>query len=1426
MGGKQNIIRKLAGWILVVFTLLLIAAAVVTWLKIPGFLKKEAAEFVAEKSGGNYILTIEKIEREFFPFAFTLQGIRLLPTSEGKNETGQKNPHKTIYSFSAEAMRMEGVHLKKLWKDRIFHSRKILVTQPEIKLAGEELFQNDSTDIASRMVAEIRPLFDGYLKELKIDAIEFSEANFGFQGAAGTPLQKSQAEQVMLEVRGFRTDSAMVFRDTRFFETDDVLVKMKNFRNNMGDSLHVTSIDTLEYSLKSTDIRAVGFHLYPTSRLTHKNLFDVKVPEVYIKSRSITRFALNDSLKISFLEFDNPEIRFYHKNNPNRLNLEELNDFDLYTLVQNQFTKMEIDSFSLRSAHLQIFRQPDTVNYQQQFGSIDINLKGFALDSTSAQNRDKLFHADDLEMRVGGYQLRLEDNQHDFSADSLFVSTFTKKLSISHIKLAPLAIKEFSSRTEVNILCRELNVEEVDLKRLYYTRRMPTSKIEIVAPDVHLQYHHERQRQAQKKEAGLLFELVTDYLNGIYSNLVYIENGKLNIQNRQNQELQGFFETDFTFSLTDFTLDSTSLQRTDKFFYATNFDLDFSNFNMRLIDDLHKLEMGRVRVSSLNQQVQIENLQLQPVPENVTMQTMRQFNRSELYNISVPKINLGGVDLNDAFFNKKLKINHFEITDPAIYFENFGALRTNRQKVDLNEFYNLIFNYVEDFDINRFSVPGGKITWVNHTRKGSTTSFDNGFSASLFNFRLNENELNKQRLFFSDDFDITIKNQQFGLSDSVHILKAGEIRFSSARSTVSLKSGLLYPVITSEKYSELSTTFQISIPELTIRNFDFQEAYYSQKPKIELLEIDSPKFQIYNQTGKAKSLDLKKYQQFPLPEFIHSLQLESFNINNAEVVTYQTQGIDHRATANFRFNLSLPGVNVKNEGNQAQLSSSNILLNITDFKVPLGEKHALTAGQLTFDRKKKSIDIENLTVKPFLPGNEKNSFHIHAPKITFSDFNLSEALSNNRFSFDVISISEPSVDIGIRNKPASDTIGFLQTLDLYPFVEPYLNQINVNRLSLKNAAVNFNWLQKELFNNKVNLEFSNILIAENQPPANFLHSEEFEISTTGLKTKSKNGLYKFAADSFTYNSAKHNLLLKNISVLPLVRRAEFPQLKGYQTDVVNGRIEFAEIQGIDEKRWLQEKVIDAEALKAGPASLQIFRNKRYPFNQDQRPPWPQDLIKNINQPFVFDSVILLPSRILYSELTPISDVPGVVNFEELTLTGGKLSNMKEVLKNEPVFRMEAKASLYGRAQLQAKFRFDMNNTDYYHTVTGSLQPLPLTEINKMLENSAPMRIEEGSLRRLNFELELNKNNAGGELDMAYKNMKVAVLDYSGDEKQKARIASFWANKMIINSDYPNGKTREPVTVFYERDEKRSIINFWWKSIYSGVKKVLGIEPNK
>ncbi|QGY42337.1 hypothetical protein GM418_01300 [Maribellus comscasis] len=1423
MARTKKKILKIFAWIVLAFLLLITGAGIFVFFKAENYINKNLSEIVAKSSNQLYQLSFDKIDIELFPLSVIVSEIQLSPDENLSTKILKESADKVVYSFESKKLEIRGISIKSILRNKRFHTNKIIIADPLLEIRGDELILKDSVQTADKILYEIRPLFQKYVKDIQVDEIDFVNAHYQFFNTPGDSSVVSNAKHISVGIKNFRTDSTMIFHNSKLFDTDDILVQMNDFRFNFGDSLHVLQIDTLEYSLLSSDISARSFHLTYLDKNSEKSLYDVFVPRMYMKSDIVSRLTVKDSIDVEFLKFENPRIRFYQKENSQKLQIEDISNFDFYSLIDNQFTKVVVDSFYLSNADLEIYRQPDIINYQQKFESLEINLNGFELDSLSSKNPEKLLYADDLEMEVSGYHLKLEDNAHDFSAGSMFFSTYSNTLGVKEINISPADTTKKHPRIHVNIDCEAIEVSDVDLKKLYHTRTLPTREILVTKPNVNLQVHADAEKIKKTKETGLLFELITAYLRGVYSDLVTVKQGKLNIQNLTESNVKGYFETGFTFNLTGFSLDSTSIEQTDKFFYATNFDLEFSDYQMRLVDDLHKINVDQISILSFERKVEIQNLQLQPVIENADETTMSRFSRSELYNIKVPRIILWGINLRNAFFNNKLNISRFQILNPEIYFENFGALRQSQEKKEFSEFSQLVFNYLADINISQIDIPNGEFAWINHTKKGKTTSFDNEFSASLENFRLNENELNKKRLLFSDNFDISVKDQLFHLSDSVHILQAGEINLSTAKSTIKINNALLYPVITSEKYKQLPTTFQVSIPNFEISNFDFLKAYYSKELNFNKLELNKPKFQVYNRAGKTKSLDLSKYK-FPLPSFIEALQLGELKISGAEVLTYETRGIDQHAKSYFNLDLTIPKISIKNDNkNQLQISTGNLISKISDLKSPLGKTHELGIQQVDYNQKQKTISISGLQVNPFTQSQVENRFSISIPRINFHNFDINKVLEDNTYSFDEIDFVDPNLQIEINDSLKGKNLEKAKTLDLYPYVNSYVDEILVKKLNFENITLDFSWFKKQLFKRDFNLVFHEINIGENQNPENFLHSKEFEILTTGLKTTTKNNLYEFTADSLIYNSHKHNILFKNIQVNPLLSREELSRQKGFQVDFLKAKTDFVEVKGINENLWVKNNILDANAAIVGKTDVEIFRNKRYPFDHNQRPPWPQDLLRNIKQQFVFDSLILKPSTIKYSELMDISDEPGTIKFENLKLRTGKISNQPQIITQQKNLEIVASTKIFEQAEINARFIFDLTSNKYKHSVSGNVGKMPFTAVNPMLEKAAPVSIESGDINRFDFEFNLNDKYAEGELYFGYDNFKINVLELNADGAKKSKLASFWANKMLLNSKNPKGDKFDPVEIYYERDVERSIINYWWKSILTGAKEALGIE---
>ncbi len=1419
---KRQFPRIIVALALAVLLALTLAAGLV-FFGTEKYLKKHLPQWVSQGSEQLYRLSFDDVKIKFVPLSISFSNVWLTTDEDISKKVVEDSPDKILYDFRTPEIQISNIKLFELLNKQVFRCKRLTIQEPELKLSGTDILQADTTTSYENLLVEMQPLFKKRIRKVAIDEINFVDAKYQiYSTAAAAPV--SNASKVTITIRKFATDSLLIFNPSRFFDSEDIVMKLNHSRTNMGDSLHVLTIDTLEYSFKTSDIFARGFHLFPIVENTKKNRYDVTVPSLHLKSKSIARFSVEGSMDVQLLTFKNPQIKFYQKEHPDKLDLEALNEFDLYSLIENQFTDIDIDTFVLENANLEIYRQPNTINYQQHFQSINISLFGFELDSTSSKNTDKLFHADELEMFVHGYHLRLEDNHHEFSADSMFVSTLSNTVGTENIRISPLKGKK-KRRTTVNIQCNSLQVENVDLKTLFHKRIMPTRKIQIVEPKVHIQYHTEIERAKEQMETGLLFEFVSAYLKGVYAEVVEIETGALNIENLHEKKELGYFQTDFNFLLSGFALDDESMKRTDKFFYATNFDLQFTDYQMKLVDNLHKIDVERVSILSLDRKLQINNLRLTPVVSNADEDVMKQFNRSELFKIFVPKITMQGVNLRDAFFYNKLSMADFQIINPEIYFENFGQLKEEKEKTEKGEIYDLVFNYIYDFNIKKMTMPNGKFTWVNHTKNGKTISFDNAFSATLQNFRLNEAELAKQRLLFSDQFSVSVENPVFELSDSVHVLRAAQIDLSTATSSVTIRNAYLSPEKTSANFNRLSTTFEATIPLLHINKIDFQKAWFSKELLVGKLMLNDSKFKVFTKKGQAKPLDLSKFK-FPLPAFLYSLQIGEMNLLNTQVNTYSVIGSQQEDGSNFTINLTLPAVSIKsNPENHAEISTKNVSATITNFSTMLGKGHKMEFEHLDFDRSNQSISISKVKVSPLVQRNKGNTFNISVPQIQFTGFELNPALEENRYVFNTISIANPDISIHIDSVKNANS-EFTKNLDIYPFIEPYVDQVKVAHLQINRANLDFNWLEKLVLSRQFNIHFNNINISEDRNPEQLFHAQEFEISTAGLSTKSKDGQYEFIADTLVYNSRKHNVVLENIRIKPLLEREVFNQKNHFQTDYLIGKTRFVELKGIDENLYLEQKQLSAKALIIGESYLDIFRNKRLPFNENQRPEWPQDLVKEIDPTFVFDSVFLNPSSIKYSELHDERDEEGWISFEDLQLKAGQLTNIEKKIEQNPHLEIDASTKLMGKSLLSVKINFDLAAKNKAHTVVGNLQPLELNAFNPMIENSAPLSVETGTLNRFDFDFSVNEKQALGELYFGYDNLKIAVMNFDGDEAKKMWIATLWANTVVVNSKNPKGDKLNPERIEYERDEQRSILNYWWKAIFTAAKQSIGIKSDK
>ncbi len=1420
MRKAMKYIWKILVWgISALLVLAIISAGILFFIAQP-YLNKNLSQYVSEKTGGVYSLNFENIELNFRNKGFTITGVNLHPIESKAREIQQTNPERIFYSFSTSTLQIQKLKLLKAIKKRQLIMDKVSIVKPGFSLSGSINLSKDSIKPFDYAMAEMKLLFNKYLDEVVINEIEFVDANYQFYNLVGDTSNVSNAEKISVGITHFRTDSALLKKPTSPFETDDIFIRMNNFMNQMGDSIHFLEIDALEYSFKKAILSASNFHLFPKYPAKEKSLYDIFVPSFNLRSNSLISIYTTDSLSVAFCEFNNPEINFYQKNNLKKLDIEDINNFDLYDLVKHDFKIIQVDTFLLHDASLEISRQEIDSTFQQKFETIQVGLQNFTLSPTSNKNPDKLLFADEIEMNIGGYLLNLDDGIHTFKAETISASTYTNTIKVGGLSINP---KQEGNNVKhpifLHIGCQQLSFNDISLKDVYHKRILPATSIEIIAPTAQFDYHTDARKKASQGQVGVLFDIVSSYLKGVYSNVVAIEDGALKIQNLRRKKVRGFFETGINFSLTDFALDSTSLESTDKLFYASNFDLQFTNYNMKLVDNLHKLRVGNILISSNESKVIIDSLHLRPVAYNIDEELLKRYNRSEAYTVFVPRITIMNAGLHKAFFENNVQVENLRFHTPTIHYENFSYLKKNRKQGDFTELYDLIFNYAPDISIRNISAPEGEITWVNHAGEKRSTTLTNKFDVELINFKLNKNELNKKRLLFSDHIAFSLRDQLFKLSDNVHYLQAKEINFSTEKSSIEFTDALFYPDITSPDYQNKPTTFQVTIPKLLLSDVDIPAAYFSQDIKVGNIHAGSPKVEVYSQKGKTKPLDFKKLAM-PLPPHVNTLDVKKIELNDGRVITYQLEDKNLNKTSSFNLGLLTTGFMLDED----KFSTEGIIANVSNFRLALkGKTHEISVGQLNYHKEAKSIDIQNFHVSPSLQQLPKNQFSIQIPSIAMEGFDTDLAYEENIYALSQINVVNPSIKISMGDTLKPGGLKKLRGLDFYQYVGPYLNQLNITNLAVNHAEVDFGSLAKGLKHEDINIAIRNIEIGEHQLPGRLLNAEDFFLKTYNISRASKNGLYSFLVDTFIFQSSDNSIGLKNIHIKPVYTKDKFAAHIGTQVDVLDSHISSVKLENLDVDKWMYEQKIEAGNLHIGPSSTNIFRNKRYPFNPVQSPLLPKGLLATIPYPFKVDSTMLYQAKIKYSELLDVSNTAASIIFDDIDISMGQLSNIPAYLNKTPMLSVAAKGIVNQAGKIDARFRFDLSDKKHSHSVEGNIQPMPMNTFNDFAEKAALVTVEDGLINRFEFNMELDDEQAIGNLWLGYNDLKVAVIEFEDGKIKKEGFASLMANSLLVNSKNPKGKELLPQEFTYTRDPKRSMINYWWKSIFSGAKQSMGIK---
>ncbi len=1428
MSSRLSQISKVLIWSISGLVGLLVLAYVGLYFQAQNYLNNHLPQLINEKSKGKYELRFEKIKLDFPGFGFTISDVSLNPVPEVIEKLSPQNRPAQLYQFYARSVRIRNIALLSFFHNRHLTINTIQIQEPDFKIVGRSTPLNNGKENLNSFFQELKPVLSKSVKSIRVKHIILENANYNLYNLLGDTRKVSNAENISIGIENFYTDSVLLPNPGKLFDADDIYIRLQNYENHLADSVHILTAVDIRYSLSHARIEAKNVDLKPgISYSPNKSLYLVHVPEVLITNEKKDETYQTDSVRIDSLVLKGATISFRPREYNRGKAVELIRNFNLFDLVKNEFKSVSIRTFALKEANLKLYKnQKDTAD-QQEFGRLSVQLNNFYLDSLSGSNPAKIFYSDQIKLAVDNYELTLGDGLHRLKTARLRASTTDSTLTINNITLYPIRTQSpgWKNKTAINVTCDSVKLSGTDFLSAFHSRKLLLQQVSIFNPQIRLD-DQENQNPANKNTCpSLIYQLISVYMKAIYATHISVGSGNLEYNTLSGKEKKGSIKSEFKFSLTNFALDSISAAKSENLFYANNIDLEFSDYRMKLLDQVHQLTIGKIEVSSFLRKAEIRNLHLSPVLSENVAALLEKNKHSELYNCKAPSIIFQNTNIHKAFFNKKLDVGTIRIEQPEFYFENFAFLKKETNKSGIDEFYQLLSNYLTDIHIEKLDVPEANVKVVNHSRKGKTISVDNKLSLGLENFRLNADELNSRKLLFSDQVELSIHNHMFRLSDNVHVLRAGELGFSTKTSEAFVSGALLYPDVNSPDYNRIPWHLQVSVPEIRLIGVDLIKAVYDRELQVNNFLIKNPEIKFYKKNSGQKGNGIKQLT-IPVPNEIKLLSINSFILNNGNLKIYTEEGAKQYLLAQSKLKMqsSLITVARSETGNYAEFHSGEFSTELTAFSlIPEIRKQQIGIDRIYFSTASRSIEAQNISIGPKAKSTTENQFDIHIPAISLTGFDLDAAYRADEYLFDRISLSNPSFTI---TKNRADSLSFNPfKVNLYPYFERFANVFAARTVSITDATVVQNGPAKPFKQNQISVDLKNFKVDKNLP-AGLLHASDYSFRINNLKWEDKKGYYGIIADKLEYSSANGLLSASNIAIKPTYTAEQFSRIIPYQTDYFSGSIGQIRLNKPQLDRWFEKRELNGNELCIDRLNLDIFRNKLMPFNHNQRPLMPQDLLKTMKTGLNFDSLCLINSTIAYSERIDANSPDGRIEFSKIKATIKPFSNQKTTQNKYPDLFLKASASLMNEANVQTSMRFNMNSSDNSFYAEGNVSPFSINCLNPMLEPATKVSIRSGITNRFEFQFSANNKQATGHLFFGYDDLKVSVLEFTDEGAREAKFASFIANSLLLRSRNPRGKELEADPILFQRDQERSILNYWWKTVFSGVKNTLGIKENK
>lgn len=475
-----------------------------------------------------------------------------------------------------------------------------------------------------------------------------------------------------------------------------------------------------------------------------------------------------------------------------------------------------------------------------------------------------------------------------------------------------------------------------------------------------------------------------------------------------------------------------------------------------------------------------------------------------------------------------------------------------------------------------------------------------------------------------------------------------------------------------------------------------------------------------------------------------------------------------------------------------------------------------------------SATITNLRINADTSASKKQAktlFEGTIDELDVSGINVFSAVWGDELHIGSITLNRP--DIHARRNPGTileDTTGQFSSVDstIYAAISKRYKALEIGEIGINEGRVMLAERGDTLsVLGKLDLSLQNIRVdSVSAESGRTFVTDDISIDAGDFMFELSDSVNTVRFDALHISSDDQTIAMDSLQLIPRYPRFEYGRRHGTKKDRIELDIPKIRFKGVDFSRFVDSARIYAQYGTVNNARVQDFLNRNVTPGPPKSKTLPFIVFRNLGQKIKIDSLKINNAFISYSEYLGETPRAGKVTFEQLNASLYDISNYPDDIQQGITTVMDARARVMGNGLLDTHFEFPMDTENSFHKINGRLSSMPITDFNRMLKYVAFVRMDTGMLNSLEFDMTLNEDHSNGTLIMKYENLEISVLDKKSIEQKGLleNLMTFVANNFVVRKNNTPESGMQAGRIQFERVKHKSIFNFWWKSLLSGIKE--------